>query len=262
MDLRERRELASETGSRHPWELARVEVVHRLLRSQLGQRQPALILDIGCGDAFVAEQLSHRYPAARIVAVDTELDEETLARQRERLADLRITLHQSLKEAASQPATADVVLLLDVIEHIADDVVFLHELRSCPLITPHTLFLITAPAHQGLYCAHDVFLKHYRRYHNCLLQEHLARAGYRTVASGYFFWTALLLRIAQVGQERWFKGSVPPAIGLAGWQGGPLTTRAVQLMLQTDFACSRILRRLGIRLPGLSNYVLCKTSAS
>lgn len=262
MDLRERRELVSEGGARHPWELARVEVVHRLLRSQLGDRQPELLLDIGCGDAFVAEQLARRYPAAQIVAVDTELDEETLARQRERLADLRITLRQSLEEAAVQAATADVVLLLDVIEHIADDVAFLRELRSCPLITPGTLFLITVPAHQGLYCAHDVFLKHYRRYHCRMLEEHLARAGFRTLSSGYFFLTALLFRSLQVGKERLFKGNAPRAVGLAGWKGGPLATRSVQLMLQADFACSRILRRLGIRLPGLSNYALCKTSAS
>lgn len=262
MDLREQRELASTAGNRHPWELARVEVIEHLLRSQLGRRQPALILDVGCGDAFVAEQLSLRYPTAHIVAVDTELDEETLAQQRERLAGRPITLHQSLKEAASQPATADVVLLLDVIEHIADDVSFLRELRSCPLIAPQTLLLITAPAHQSLYSAHDVFLKHFRRYHSRLLEEHLAQSGFRALSSGYFFWTALLFRMAQVGRERLFRGRVPRAVGLAGWQGGPLATRAVQLMLQTDFACSRILRRLGIRLPGLSNYALCKTSAS
>ena len=262
MDLRERRELASSAAGRHPWELARLRVVERLLNSRLRGRQPELILDIGCGDAFVAEELSRLFPDAHIAAVDTELDDETTESLSARLSSRRVSLYRSLDEAAAQHGPADIVLLLDVIEHIADDVSFLQVLRSSPLVTPQTMFLITVPAHQGLFCSHDVFLGHYRRYNNTLLRDHLAAAGYETDEVGYFFFTALGFRLLEAGKERWQSGSSHRATGLAAWQGGPLATTLVRLMLQADFACSRILRRVGLRLPGLSNYALCKTSAS
>ena len=262
MDLRESREIAAASCSRHPWELARVQVVHRLLNSQLAGRQPEMILDIGCGDAFVAEQVSQRYPTARILAVDTELDEATRDRLSARLTGRQVSLYRSLQEAASQPATADVVLLLDVIEHIADDVAFLSELRHCPLVTPQTLFLITVPAHQGSCSSHDEFLGHYRRYNNQLLVEHLAGPDTTARRAATSFSQPCSFESFRRARKRLLKGRARRAIGLAGWRGGPLATRVIQLMLQTDFACSRILRRLGIRLPGLSNYALCKTSAS
>lgn len=259
MDLRESREKLA--GSRHPWELARLQVVYTLLNTHLQGRQPHVILDLGCGDAFVANQLSRRYPETRIVAVDVELDDETLAVLGGRLSGQRISLYKTLTDAAAQSGAADVVLLLDVIEHVSDDVAFLNELRASPLVTPQTVFLLTAPAHQGLFCSHDVFLGHYRRYDNSLLSDHLSRAGYVTDTAGYFFFCALLFRLVQVRKERWI-GRRSPTAGLADWRGGPLATAAVSWILQMDFTCSRILRRLGIRLPGLSNYALCKMSVS
>ena len=263
MDLRESRESVTYNGGRHPWELARVEVVHRLLTRALAGKTPQMILDIGCGDAFFVQQLARRYPSASLVAVDIEFDEALLESLREQVSPQRISLYKTLEEAALETQQkADVVLLLDVIEHIEDDVGFLNRLRDSPLVTDQTLFAITVPAYQRLFCSHDTFLGHYRRYDNRLLSEHLARAGYHPRQIGYFFFAALVLRTLQVWRERRGGGSRRPAVGLADWQGGPLTTWAVKRLLLLDFACSRFLRRLGIRLPGLSNYALCKTSAS
>ncbi len=266
MDLRESRLNAIRPGARHPWELARLEVVTRLLnqRPRGAQRAtgfPRVVLDIGCGDAFVAEQLSHRYPETHFVAVDTELEDETLAALGERLSHRSISFFRTLQEAVqAEAAKADVVLLLDVIEHIEDDVGFLAGLRACPLITSETLFVITVPAYQRLFYSHDVFLGHFRRYDRALLESHLRRAGYQIEQSGAFFLGPLLLRTLQVWRER--NAASKEAIGLAGWRGGAAATRLLRLLLLLDFSCSRILRRLGVSLPGLSQYALCTTSAS
>ena len=51
---------------RHPWELARLDVVTSLLARQLTRLGDSgtRILDIGCGDAWLVEQLAARFGAA------------------------------------------------------------------------------------------------------------------------------------------------------------------------------------------------------
>ena len=57
---------------------------------------------------------------------------------------------------------ADLVLLMDVLEHMTDDVTLLREYVE--RVTSGTRFLITVPAFGFLWSGHDEFLRHYRRY--------------------------------------------------------------------------------------------------
>jgi hypothetical protein len=263
VDLRESRQSELHPGRRHPWELARLEIVYELLMAPLAGQTPRVVLDIGCGDAFVAGELSRRLPETTFVAVDTELDDAFMDSLTRQLSGQRIALFKSLEAAAAQVSQpADVVLLLDVIEHIEDDIGFLVRLRGSPFITDETLFVITVPAFQRLFCSRDLFLGHFRRYDNRMLIEHLARAGYRTERIGYLFFTGLIARSLQVWRE-WRSPAVQiKAVDVSGWRGGPMTTRLARRLLLLEYACSRFLRLLGIRLPGLTNYALCKTSVS
>ncbi len=262
MDLREHREHRRHAGSRHPWELVRPEIVRRLLPDSLAGGQPRVILDLGCGDAFVVQELADRFPAATFAAVDVELDDEFLPAIRARLAGRPIALYRTLDDArAAATRPADAVLLLDVLEHVADDVRFLEELRATGLMTAGTWMLVTVPAYQRLFSAHDRFLGHYRRYDPHVLRDRLSRAGFRVVDDGAFFGAALLYRWLQVLGEG-VAGRPAPPTGIAAWRGGQLATALLTRLLLADFACGRLLRRAGIRVPGLSEYVLCQPSAS
>ena len=60
------------------------------------------------------------------------------------------------------PGWADVVLMLDVIEHLDDDRAALATARRA--LVPEGLLVVTAPAYAWLWSAHDVALGHRRRY--------------------------------------------------------------------------------------------------
>jgi hypothetical protein len=152
------------------------------------------------------------------------------------------------------------VLLLDVIEHIEDDIAFMKWLGEFNCISTETRFVITVPAYQWLFSNHDVFLVHYRRYTNHLLVNNLKQAGYSRQTVGYFFLSLYLARIAA-----WLKEKITrdkkETTGLVEWQGGKTITHAVKAVLMFDFYTGRFFRSLGIKLPGLSNYIICKKSA-
>ena len=118
MDLVEAKNIVQSTKDRHPWELARVEVVYYLIK----QIFPAIsqnerrIFDIGCGDVFVTEQLSKLLPKARCIAVDTGITDSDLVLLRQKFHHTSIRVYKSLDEAfATNPEPVDIVLLLDVI---------------------------------------------------------------------------------------------------------------------------------------------------
>jgi hypothetical protein len=57
---------------------------------------------------------------------------------------------------------ADLVLAMDVIEHVADDRGLIRAYSD--LVSPGTRFIFSVPAFNFLWSAHDVFLEHHRRY--------------------------------------------------------------------------------------------------
>jgi trans-aconitate methyltransferase len=263
MDLAEARARAFEATVRHPWETARIEVVGDLIRRRVALAPGAIVMDIGCGDTFVVERLAAEYGAARFYAIDTAFTGELIEHYRARLNNPRILTFPSLDAIAPLPdRPASLVLLMDVIEHIEDDEGFLKALRARPYVGPGTKLLITVPAYQSLFCSHDAFLGHYRRYSNRTLREHVERSGFSVLDIGYFFTSLLPLRLLQVVKERAL-GLKPErnTSGLVTWTGGAGAAALLHAVLVSDARFSRLLGKAGIRLPGLSNYAICVKSA-
>ncbi len=86
---------------------------------------------------------------------------------------------------AIAPGSADLVLLMDVLEHVDDDVGLTR--ASLAGAAPGAHVLISVPAFQSLFSAHDRFLEHRRRYTISSLEAAVARAGLSVVSSRYFF---------------------------------------------------------------------------
>jgi len=82
------------------------------------------------------------------------------------------------------PGWADAVLLLDVIEHLDDDVAALETARRA--LRPGGLLVITVPAYRWLWSGHDVALGHRRRYTTRGLSRVVERAGLSVVHASYF----------------------------------------------------------------------------
>jgi trans-aconitate methyltransferase len=248
---------------RHPWELARFEIVCQIAQQSLRALNLAggTLLDVGCGDTWFIENLSAKYPNIRVVAVDILFTDEDLTHFKEKYQGSNISVFRNMEDAQTfmGDKAAGMVLLLDVIEHIEDDIAFMKWLGSFNCIDNNTCFVITVPAYQWLFSAHDVFLHHYRRYTNSLLKKNLSEAGYTKHKIGYFFLSLYLARIAVWCKEK-VMGRKTDATGVGAWHGGSVVTKLVKTVLMIDFLIGRFLRIIGINLPGLSNYIICKKS--
>ncbi|HEY4285636.1 MAG TPA: class I SAM-dependent methyltransferase [Puia sp.] len=262
MDLKEI--ALNKSQKRHPWELARIKVIKSFIRNhiRLNDKDSLAILDVGSGDTYLIRDLSREFSNASFFAIDIGYDDAYIEQSNKEFKGqgVKIEVFNSQDKAEktlSRPA--DLVLLLDVIEHVPDDVVFLRQLAASAMIDNNTTFLITVPAYQSLFCSHDVFLGHYRRYDNKMLRENVGKAGLKVLHIGYFFTFLLLPRYLQVARER--KKKVNEEVtGIGNWEGSAFVSSALTATLWLDFSISSLLRKGGVKLPGLSNFAVCKKS--
>jgi hypothetical protein len=249
---------------RHPWETARLRVVERLI-SQHGQ-PPAgsTIVDLGCGDAFVARALAKKYPSCAVIGIDRGFTADDLSRFDRNGAPGRLTLVRTVSDAVRQlrrDSQASLILMMDVLEHVEDTQAFLEEVTESQLCGPATCLVVTVPAYQFLWTTHDVFLRHFRRYTRVGLNSCLADAGLHVDRSGYFFASLLPVRIVKVLYERLTKNDRAVESDLRPVSGGPLGAALVSWLLSVDAFVLLALRRVGLSIPGLSVYAICRKSA-
>ena len=166
--------------NRHPWELARAAFFDRLIL-KVSSDKPVRVLDVGCGDAWFARQLLCRLaPESTVTGWDIALDEELLA-------EFSDGLPPAIELTRTDPqGVFDLILCMDVIEHVRDDVEFLSNLCQRFLSRGGQL-LCTVPAWPALFSTHDVALKHFRRYTPTMGIKVLTAAGLTSRCTGGLF---------------------------------------------------------------------------
>ena len=171
------REMA-ELDERHWWYRARRDVLSDLIRRYAQPPSDARILEIGCGTGHNLEMLG------RFGAVDAvELDDEARSVAEKRLG--RAVMNAPLPELAGvRDRDYDLVAALDVIEHIDDDSAALAAIAA--KLKPGGRFVMTVPAHQWMWSAHDVVNHHKRRYSIAGLKKLLERSPMKLEKVGYF----------------------------------------------------------------------------
>jgi SAM-dependent methyltransferase len=170
----------------HWWYRARRDILADYLTRWGGLPNDARILEIGCGTG-------HNLPMlAQFGEIDAiEIDETARAQASERLGKPVGTA--PLPELVGvEPGSYDLVAVLDVIEHVEDDVAALQAIATA--LKPGGKVLITVPAHQWMWSAHDVVNHHKRRYSKAGFEALLDKAGLRGAKLGYF--NSLLFPVA------------------------------------------------------------------
>ncbi len=243
---------------RHPWESARAGIISVLLKKFKPNCQS--ILDAGSGDAFVLRILASKKIARRYDAVDTAYTKDLLQKINTVAGMEGIRFHSDYQVLSAETEKADCCLLLDVLEHCEDDQETLRSLTDARLTTPDATFIITVPAFQSLFSGHDRLLQHYRRYSRKQLTGLCKKEGLELIASGYFFSILLPARWFQLIAER--TGIRKTRSSLDGWKGSRLFSRLFYAILWADFRICFLLSRIGIKIPGLSVYCICRKQQS
>ncbi len=146
-------------GADHPLDVAsRARALAALRRLRFGDRRGAL-LEVGCSSGYFLRAARAAYPGATILgadAVDRPL--RALAAADPTLPLLRF----DLTRAPLADACLDVVVALNVLEHIRDDAAAVREIHR--MLRPGGAAVIELPAGPWLYDVHDRVLRHERRY--------------------------------------------------------------------------------------------------
>ena len=164
--------------STHWWYRARRDILSDYLTRYGNLPAHARILEIGCGTGHNLPMLS---TFGEVDAI--EIDPAARAIASERLG--RAVGDAPLPGLPGVPrGSYDLVAVLDVVEHIEDDVAALKGMAS--LLRPGGKILIAVPAHQWLWSAHDVVNHHHRRYSKGSLAKAIVAAGLKPRKLTYF----------------------------------------------------------------------------
>lgn len=142
----------------------------------LARTSVSTVLDVGAGSGFFSRYLLTHSPAQEAWCVDTSYSGDSDASE----ASKPIHFRQSIGEV-----DADLVLLMDVLEHVDDDVGLLRAYAD--KVPRGSRFLISVPAFQLLWSSHDVFLEHKRRYRLPQIAKVVERAGLTVRHAAYYF---------------------------------------------------------------------------
>ncbi len=232
MDLKEEDILGADIGA-HWYYRSKAAALGRFV----GPLAPKRLLDIGAGSGFFSRHLLVEGGAERALCVDTGYARDH---------DETIAGKPVLYRRDCGFVDCDLVLMMDVLEHVDDDRgLAAHYAAKVP---GGTHFLVTVPAFGFLWSGHDVFLDHKRRYRLPEIEATLRDAGLTIVRGAYYFGLVFPLAAAVRLASR---GDAQPRSSLK--KHGALTNGILTAV------CAAELPFLPLnRLAGLSAFVLAR----
>jgi SAM-dependent methyltransferase len=192
----------------HWWFVGRRRIIRALIEKFAPAKRPLSILEVGAG---TGSNIALLQEFGQVDAIEPDDHARAFAEQRTGL-----TLKGGyLPDVPLDDGKYDLIVLLDVLEHIPDDKGALEAVR--PKIAKGGRLLLAVPAMPGLWSAHDVAHHHQRRYTAKSLEAVVIAAGYRVVHRGAYN-SLLLPAIVAVralnklrGKEGGDEDALPPA---------------------------------------------------
>ncbi len=164
--------------STHWWYRARRDILADYLTRYGALPKDAKILEIGCGTG-------HNLPMLAEFGEIEAIEIDPAARE---IASERLGKPVGAAPLPELPGVLrkyyDLIAVLDVVEHIEDDVAALKAMADC--LAPGGKILIAVPAHQWMWSAHDTVNHHHRRYSKATLKTAIETAGLKPEKLGYF----------------------------------------------------------------------------
>jgi trans-aconitate methyltransferase len=176
---------------RHWWWRVRERILLDTIRELLGDRVPhASILDIGCGAGLFFDALE---PFGRIQGIESDpIAIEQSGRWRGRI-------HQGGMDTFAPDSAFDLILALDVVEHVPDPEAMLS--RAAGFLAPDGRMLITTPAFQWLWTSHDRLNHHIKRYTASEMRALVRQAGLQPTRTRYLFQSLVIPKLVVRARE-------------------------------------------------------------
>lgn len=169
----------AEIDGAHWWFSARRDIIIDLIRKRVKLKPAAKILEVGCGTGSNIAMLQQ---FGTLDALEPDEGARELASSR---SGLEIKGGFLPQDGGNIPDAAyDMIVLLDVLEHIPQDGPALKVLRE--KLAPGGKMLLTVPAMPWLWSAHDAVHHHQRRYTRAALRQVMEEAGFRISFISYF----------------------------------------------------------------------------
>jgi SAM-dependent methyltransferase len=143
------------------------------------------VLEVGCGAGFVLSAIRDQDPQRFVIGCDRSVEALRRARQR----DSRVPVFEADVRQLPLARQFDLILALDVIEHVDEDHLALAEMYR--LTRPGGSLLLTVPQHRWLWSQVDEFSCHRRRYDRRELAAKVADAGFGIVHATSCFATTV-----------------------------------------------------------------------
>ncbi|WP_085683121.1 MULTISPECIES: bifunctional 2-polyprenyl-6-hydroxyphenol methylase/3-demethylubiquinol 3-O-methyltransferase UbiG [unclassified Pseudomonas] len=180
MDLKETDILGDSIGE-HWYYCSKAAATRRLL----GEAPIKRILDVGAGSGFFSHHLLTHTAAREAWCVDISYPADSSATTAGKPVHYRRSI---------DAVDADLVLLMDVLEHVDDDVGLLKSYVE--KVPSGSRFLMTVPAFQFMWSGHDDFLEHKRRYTLAQFETLAADAGLQVERGAYYFGAVFPIAVA------------------------------------------------------------------
>ena len=176
---------------RHWWWRVREDILLDRIRDLAGARtRDVRILDVGCGAGLFFDALE-RFGHVEGVESDPIAVEQS-GRWRSRI-------HLGQLDTYTPSAPFDVILALDVIEHVLNPHLMLQQ--AAKFLVRDGRMLITTPAFNWLWTSHDRLNHHVKRYTASEMRDLLRKAGLEPIDTRYLFQSLvapkLLVRLAE-----------------------------------------------------------------
>ena len=183
---------------RHWWWRVRERIVLDRIRLVLGDRaHHARILDIGCGAGLFFDALE---PLGHVEGVESDpIAVEQSGRWRSRI-------HVGELETFVSDGPFDVILALDVVEHVRNPDIMLRQ--AATFLARDGCMLITTPAFDWLWTSHDRLNHHVKRYTAREMRALVRAAGLAHIDTQYLFQSLVLPKLI-VRTREMLRPSVP-----------------------------------------------------
>lgn len=170
----------------HWWFKGRRQVVEHLVQRIKKKKN---IMDFGCGTG-INSILLKKY--GKVTSTDVSPEAKKFCQKRNVEVTLIDILHKNTDRFENK---YDLIVAMDVIEHIDEDEKILEKLRG--FLDKNGRLLITVPAEKYLWSNHDKTHHHKRRYSKKELKNKLQKAGFKIELFSYyqmFIYPASLIR--------------------------------------------------------------------